>query len=446
MKHLPLMLDGSARAWLNQLAPSSIYCSADLARVFIKTFEGTCKHPVGLLELQHCIQKPSESLRDYIQRWTTLHHTLENVTDHQAVCTFKAGLRYCELYLKFGRTGDMSMRKMMEIATLYANGEEEDRLRRGKGKAVDGDANRKQKQKVERSPPAEAAALGAGKFKGKGKGQFPPKKFKKQSGPDVLDRPCAIHTKIDEEGNTIVPKQTTRQCRLLIQRFGEDQSSEKDQEQEDEEQEDHFPKVHDTLMIFADVESNSRLKVVNRELNMVVPSTPKYLKWSQTDITFNQSDYPPHVPTPRRRALVVDPVVEGVRLRKVLMDAGSGLNIIYANTLKGMGIPTSMLSDSNMQFHGVIPGKKAVSPRQIALDVVFGSNKNFRKEKFTFKVVDFQSVYHAILGRPAYDCFVARPCYVYLKMNMIGPKGVITITGDRQRAEECLQQGSKIAD
>ena len=27
---------------------------------------------------------------------------------------------------------------------------------------------------------------------------------------------------------------------------------------------------------------------------------------------------------------------------------------------------------------------------------------------------------------------------------MPGPKGVITVTGDRQRAEECLQQGSKI--
>ena len=29
---------------------------------------------------------------------------------------------------------------------------------------------------------------------------------------------------------------------------------------------------------------------------------------------------------------------------------------------------------------------------------------------------------------------------------MPGPKGVITVAGNRQRAEECLQQGSKIAD
>ena len=38
---------------------------------------------------------------------------------------------------------------------------------------------------------------------------------------------------------------------------------------EDEEEEDGYPKVNSTLVIFADVESKSRLKVINREVNMV---------------------------------------------------------------------------------------------------------------------------------------------------------------------------------
>ena len=99
-----------------------------------------------------------------------------------------------------------------------------------------------------------------------------------------------------------------------------------------------------------------------------------------------------------------------------------------------------------MSFHGVIPGKKAESLGQIGLDVVFGDSKNYCKEKLTFEVVDFESAYHAILGRPAYACFMARPCYVYLKLKMPGPRGVITITGNWQKAEECFQKGSKIAD
>ncbi|KAI5013213.1 hypothetical protein ZWY2020_028167 [Hordeum vulgare] len=404
-----------------------------------RTFEGTCKRPAGLVELQHCVQKQNEPLRDFIQRWTTLYHTVENVTEHQAVCAFKGGVRYRNLYLKFGRTGDISMSKMMEIAARYANGEEEDHIHSGKHKAVaDGDGNitRKQKQKAPSTPQAEAAAVTNAKLKGKGKAQFTPKK--KQFGNHILDQPCPIHTKMDEEGNAIFPKHTTRQCRLLIQGFSEGQPSEKDNEQDEEDKEDPFPQIHATLMIFADVESKSRLKLVNREVNMATPTNPTFLKWSHTAFTFDQSDHPAQVPTRGRQTLVVDPVVEGVRPRKVLMDGGSGLNIMYADTLKGMGIPMSKLSESSMQFHGVVPGRKAKSLGQIALDVVFGSDKNFRKEKLTFEVVDFQSAYHAILGHPAYARFMARPCYVYLKLKMPGPKGVITITGNRQRAEECL--------
>ena len=104
------------------------------------------------------------------------------------------------------------------------------------------------------------------------------------------------------------------------------------------------------------------------------------------------------------------------------MDGGSGLNILYAETLRGMGIPMSKLSESNMWFHGVIPGKKADSLGQISLDVAFGDSKNYCKETLTFEVVDFQSAYHAILGRPAYARFMARPCYVYLKLKMPGPE------------------------
>ena len=77
-----------------------------------------------------------------------MHHTVENVSPHQAVCAFKEGVKYRELNLKFGRTRDMSLNQMMEIATKYANGEDEDRLRSGKLKSVaqetrGGNSNRK---------------------------------------------------------------------------------------------------------------------------------------------------------------------------------------------------------------------------------------------------------------------------------------------------------------
>ena len=77
-----------------------------------------------------------------------------------------------------------------------------------------------------------------------------PKKVKDQSGQDVLDLPCYIHVKKDEEGNLIQPKRTTRQCQLLIQQFREGQPSEKDSDKDkDKEEDDGYPKVNATLVI-----------------------------------------------------------------------------------------------------------------------------------------------------------------------------------------------------
>ena len=102
----------------------------------------------------------------------------------------------------------MTLTRMMEIATRYTNGEEEDRLRSKKSKPVDqeaggGNSNRKQKRKAEPAAPGEIAAMAQGNFKGKPKGPWPPKKVKDQAGNDVLDLPCHIHTKKDEESNLI---------------------------------------------------------------------------------------------------------------------------------------------------------------------------------------------------------------------------------------------------
>ena len=61
-------------------------------------------------------------------------------------------------------------------------------------------------------------------------------------------------------------------------------------------------------------------------------------------------------------------------------------------------------------------------------------------------MVILESPYHAIFGRLTYARFMARPCYVYLKLKMSGPYGPITIEGRRSRATECDKQHVKIAE
>ena len=58
-------------------------------------------------------------------------------------------------------------------------------------------------------------------------------------------------------------------------------------------------------------------------------------------------------------------------------------------------------------------------------------------EILSFEVVMFPRTYHAILGCPCYMKFMAIPHYTYLKLKILGPRGVITIGTSFQRTYEC---------
>jgi hypothetical protein len=166
-------------------------------------------------------------------------------------------------------------------------------------------------------------------------------------------------------------------------------------------------------------------------------AAPVYLDWSDKPITFDQGDHPGCVPSPRKYPLVVDPVIGNARHTKVLMDGGSSLNIIYAETLGLLEIDMSTIRVDAAPFHGIIPGKRVLPLGQLDLPVCFRTRSNFRKETLTFEVVGFRGTYHAVLGRPCYAKFMAVPNYTYLKLKMPGPKGVITVGSTYRHAYEC---------
>ncbi|XP_066355040.1 uncharacterized protein [Miscanthus floridulus] len=119
---------------------------------------------------------------------------------------------------------------------------------------------------------------------------------------------------------------------------------------------------------------------------------------------------------------MVDPIIGTKRLSKVLMDGGSGLNIMYAKMLDAKGISRSRIRSTRAPFHGIMPGKQAVP---------------LGTETLTFEVVGFHGTYHAILRRPCFVKFMGVPNYTYLKLKMLGPGRVITAGTSFQRAYEC---------
>ena len=165
----------------------------------------------------------------------------------------------------------------------------------------------------------------------------------------------------------------------------------------------------------------------------IEPVAPKFNPCSACPITFDHRDHPSSIRHGGSAALVLDPIIDGYHLTRVLMDKGSSLNLIYQDTIRKMGIDPSRIKPSNTTFKGVIPGVEAHCTGSITLEVVFGSPNNFHSEELIFDIIPFRSGYDALLGRTAFSRFNAVPHYAYLKLKRPGPRGVITVNGNMER-------------
>ena len=119
-----------------------------------------------------------------------------------------------------------------------------------------------------------------------------------------------------------------------------------------------------------------------------------------------------------------------MRFSRVLINGGSNINILYKDTMEKLGIKQRQLQNSRTVFHSIVPGLSCSPIGKILMDVLFGDKDHFRRESFWYEVVDLESPYHALLGRPALAKFMAVPHYAYLKMMMPSSRGILTVAGD----------------
>jgi hypothetical protein len=103
------------------------------------------------------------------------------------------------------------------------------------------------------------------------------------------------------------------------------------------------------------------------------------------------------------------------------------------------------LKPTDCSFHGIVPGAANYPLGKIELDVCFGDNSNYHREKLEFEVMDWPSQYHAILGRPAFAKFMAVPHYAYLTLKIPGPKGMITVQGSFKVSNTCDKEFNRLA-
>jgi hypothetical protein len=267
---------------------------------------------------------------------------------------------------KLGRKSPTKVSELMDIATKFASGQEaveaifrKDKQPQGRQQedVPEAFAQRGTKKKAKKKSQAKCEAtdadlVAAAEHRNL---QKPP------GGANLFDKmlkeSCPYH-----QGPV---KHTLEEC-IMLQRYfhkagppaegGKGQDNDKEGDRAEE-----FPEVHGCFMIYGGKVANASArhrKQERREVCSIKVAAPVYLDWSNKPITFNQGDHPDCVPSPGKYPLVVDPIIGNTRLAKVLMDGGSRLNIIYAETLGLMEIDLSTIWAGAAPFHGIIPGKR----------------------------------------------------------------------------------------
>jgi hypothetical protein len=353
------------------------------------------------------VQRKGETLRSYIQRWSVIKNSAEDVSDERAIEAFLAGLRRSDLVEKIGRTRPMTVAELMEEASRFADGEDANNNKRGRSPEVDRTSRqrRRHRSRDNQGRQNQVAAgykekeeVGYRKFQAKGVEKL---RYSGPSAEDMLYGPCRIHYAYLNRKR--VSNHQMKDCRTFLRLQSAMGSSQGGWQGEKRTSQGYQvqrlarhleSKVYISVMIQPVPKSKKERKNISRQVNLAIlspPATTEYLRWSDQPIRFSRADHPRKVPRPGHSPMVLKAQIGGYDIGRVFMDAGSGINLIYARTLKAMCISLTSLKPTDCSFYGIVPGAANYPLGKIELDVCFGSSSNYCREKLEFDVMDWPS-------------------------------------------------------
>jgi hypothetical protein len=365
--YFPMALDPAPLTWFESLSNNSIDSWECLKKVFIGNFQGPITHAGTCHDLAQLKQEHNELLRSYTHHFFDVHATIANISEEDIIDCFYNGIADPGIYRDFRRNRPKTVAGLRDM--MHDWSEQEEKLRERFQRRNDSNPrrphdNRNDKSQWDYSGPSRKRKaddlIAAVHRPSRGKKLMMQEEFEKLQQKKCPWHPGANHAAIG--------------CYHLRRTFSNSVGAKKNKKPVDKEPEDddkgdqgRNPKFQDASktvnVIFGgngDFGSRWEQKLLLREIMSVEPAAPRPLRWSEVPISFSCDDQWTSFLEPDMFPLVLDPVVVEVRLTKVLIDGGSGLNLIFANTLRKMYLAfTDMLVPSKSPFYGIVLGNAA---------------------------------------------------------------------------------------
>ncbi|XP_058725909.1 uncharacterized protein LOC131597216 [Vicia villosa] len=172
-------------------------------------------------------------------------------------------------------------------------------------------------------------------------------------------------------------------------------------------------------------------------------STLDHAKGSPSSISFYKEELPGGAPN-ATIPLLIRARMANFDVRRILVDLGSSVDIMYSQLFKTLQLKDSHLTPyvgSDLQgFNGTVTKPWGF----VELIVSIGSAKTTRAVKVQFLVIDCPSIYQGILERPTLAELIAVPSTVHLKLKYYTTKGqVAMLNGDIEVSRRCFEASAK---
>jgi len=128
----------------------------------------------------------------------------------------------------------------------------------------------------------------------------------------------------------------------------------------------------------------------------------------------------------------------------VLVDQGSSVNILYWKTFQKMNLSDDLIVPYNKQIVG-FSGERVDTRGYLDLRTRIDSRKDGREVRVRFLLVEANTSYNVLLGRPCLNAFGAIVSTLHLAMKFPSDKGMIcTVHADQQITRQCYAAGLRI--
>ena len=160
-------------------------------------------------------------------------------------------------------------------------------------------------------------------------------------------------------------------------------------------------------------------------------------------ITFTDLDFAGTDPN-QDDPMVITVELQSFAVKKVLIDQGSSVDILYWKTFRKLQIPIEDLTPYDDPIYG-FAGERVPTKGYVDLHTTFGEKKGVRTILIRYLVVEAHTSYNVLLGRPSLNAIGAIVSTPHLAMKFPSPSGdILTVHGDQKAARECYMASLKL--